>query len=93
MVHIPSETLGLLWPDMVGNLIGDKSNTVLFDNTKIKRAVPAFMTRTFFCKGARECVDYIYSHPECQVPDPEFDAWCDKMLEAWDKAVATFPRF
>ena len=92
-VHIPSETLGMLWPDMVGNLIGDKSNTVLFDNTKIKRAVPAFVTRTPFSRGARECVEYIDSHPECRTPDPEFDAWCDRMLEAWDRALETFPRF
>ena len=92
-VHIPSETLGRLWPDMVGNLIGDKSNTVLFDNTKIKRAVPAFITGTSFSRGAAECVKYIYSHPECQVPDPEFDSWCDRMLEAWDRAEETFPRF
>ena len=63
VVHIPSETLGRLWPDMVGNLIGDKSNTVLFDNTKIKRAVPAFTTGTFFSRSARECVEYIYTHP------------------------------
>ena len=92
-VHIPSETLGKLWPDMVGNLTGDKSNTVLFDNSKVKRAVPAFVTRTLFAQGARECVEYIYSHPECQVPDPEFDDWCDRMLEAWDRAEASFPSF
>ena len=92
-VHIPSETIGKLWPDMVGGLIGDKSNTVIFDNTKIKRAVPAFSTRTFFADGARECVEYIQAHPECQVPDPEFDSWCDRMLEAWDQAEKTFPRF
>lgn len=93
MVHIPSETIGLLYPDQVGGLIGDKSNTVLFDNTKIKRAVPAFTTTTNFSRGARECVEYIYSHPECQTPDLVFDAWCDRLLEAWDKALETFPRF
>ena len=92
-VHIPTETIGLLWPDQAGGLTGDKSNTVLFDNTKIKRAVPAFVQTTNFSRGARECVEYIYSHPECQTPDPEFDAWCDRMIEAWDRAVETFPRW
>jgi len=92
-VHIPSETLGLLWPDMVGNLIGDKSNTVLFDNTKIKRAVPAFVQTTNFSRGARECIAYIDAHPECRTPDPVFDNWCDRMLKAWDRAVETFPRY
>jgi len=92
-VHIPSGTLGRLYPDMVGNLTGDKSNTVLFDNTKIKRAVPWFQTTTLFSRGARECVDYIYSHPECQVPDPEFDNWCDRLLDAWGRMEATLPKF
>ena len=92
-VHIPSDTIGRLWPDMVGNLLGDKSNNVLFDNTKIKRAVPEFTTRTLFSRGVRECIAWLDAHPEAQVPDPEFDLWCDKMIEMWDKAEASFPRF
>ncbi len=92
-VHIPSETLGKLWPELVGNLIGDKSNNVLFDNSKIKRAVPEFMTRTRFDQGARECVEYMYSHPECQQLNPEFDSWYDSLIEAWDRAEASFPRY
>ncbi len=92
-VHIPTDTIGILWPEMVGGLTGDKSNTVIFDNTKIKREVPAFMTRTRFDQGARECVRYIDAHPDCQVPDPEFDLWCDRLLEKWDRALETFPRY
>jgi len=92
-VHIPSETIGRLWPDMVGNLLGDKSNNVLFDNTKIKRAVPAFRTETPFSRGVRECLSWLDQHPERQKLDPEFDRWCDQMIDAWDKAEAGFPRF
>lgn len=92
-VHIPSETIGRLWPDMVGNLLGDKSNNVLFDNTKIKRAVPAFRTETPFSRGVRECIAWLDQHPEKQKPDPDFDRWCDQMIEAWDKAEKGFPRF
>lgn len=93
MVHIPSETLSLLWPDKRGPLIGDKSNTVLFDNSKIKRAVPEFCASTRFADGVRGCIDYIYSHLDRQNPDPVFDAWCDKVIEAWDRAVETLPRY
>ena len=92
-VHIPSETIARLWPDMGSGLLGDKSNTVLFDNTKIRRAVPAFIQTTLFDRGARESVAYIYSHPECQTPDPVFDRWCDALLAAWDRAEASFPRY
>ena len=72
LVHIASETLGALCQSYVGSLLGDKSNTVLFDNAKIKRAVPEFVAAKRFDQGVREAVAYIYSHPECQRPDPAF---------------------
>ena len=93
LVHIASETLGMLNLEWVGALIGDKSNTVLFDNTKIKRAVPEYNATTRFDQGAREAVEYIYAHPECQTPDPEFDEWCDKVIEIYEKMVETMPKF
>ena len=82
----------MLCEEYVGNLTGDKSNTVIFDNSKIKRAVPQFCATTRFDQGVREAVDYIYSHPECQTPDPEFDAWCDAVIECYERMVAQLPR-
>lgn len=32
-------------------------------------------------------IDYIMQHPECQIEDPEFDAWCDKVIEAQENAL------
>jgi len=92
MVHIASDTLAVLCDACVGNLLGDKSNTVIFDNTKIKRAVPEFCATIRYDQGVREAVEYIYSHPECQRPDPEFDAWCDQVIELYEKMVATLPK-
>lgn len=92
MVHIASETLAKLGPDWEGALIGDKSNTVLFDNSKIKRLVPEFCATTRFDQGAREVVEYVYSHPECQTPDPEFDAWCDAVIEQYEQMMAKLPK-
>lgn len=77
--------------DLEGNLIGDKANTVIFDNQKVKRAVPGFVATTRFDRGVRLAVDHLLSHPELQVPDPEFDAWCDRViavLEAAKKSLA-----
>ena len=92
LVHMPSELLGRLYPDLVGNLLGDKANNVLFDNTKIKRAVPAFCAATRFDQGAEEVVRYVYAHPECQTPDPGFDAWCDAVIKEWDTMTRRLPR-
>ena len=72
--------------DFCGSLIGDKSNSVVFDNTKLKKLVPGFTTKVPFQKGVRIAVDYVLSHPECQKEDPEFDAWCDRVIEALEAA-------
>ena len=93
LCHIASETLAALWPDCRGSLLGDKSNTVLFDNTKLKRAVPQFATTIRFDQGVREAVAYVYSHPECQRPDPEFDRWCDQVIEGYEQMIQSLPHF
>lgn len=72
--------------DLEGNLLGDKSATVVFDCAKLKRAVPGFQAVTRFDEGVRRCVRYILSHPELQTEDPEFDAWCDRVIDAQEKA-------
>ncbi|MCC8049361.1 MAG: SDR family oxidoreductase [Clostridiales bacterium] len=74
--------------DLRGNLWGDKSNTVFFDNTKLKRLVPDFVQTVRFDQGVRLALDYIRLHPECQTPDPEYDAWCDRVIEVQDEALA-----
>lgn len=91
LYHVSSEFLASVAPyDYQGSLIGDKAVSVVFDNAKIKRLVPEFKCTTRFDEGARICVDYMMSHPQCQKEDPEFDAWCDRViasLEAAKKAV------
>ena len=72
--------------DFEGNLLGDKSVTVVFDCTKLKRAVPGFQATVRFDEGVRRCVAYLMDHPELQVEDPEFDAWCDRVIEVQEQA-------
>lgn len=72
--------------DFKGGLIGDKANSVVFDNSKLRRVVPSFAPSVSFDEGVRRVVDYVMSHPECQIEDPEFDAWCDKVIETLDEA-------
>ena len=72
--------------DFRGSLTGDKANSVVFDNTKLKRAVPGFMPSVRFEQGVRRTVEYVLSHPECQEEDPEFDRWCDAVIEELEAA-------
>ena len=74
--------------DYAGELLGDKSVSVVFDNRKLKRAVPDMKTAVPFHVGARKSLDYMLSHPECQKEDPDFDAYCDRVIAALEKAKA-----
>ncbi len=87
-VHVSSEFLDACSKyDFAGSLLGDKSNTVVFDNTKLKRLVPGFTATVRADQGIRSAIDYVLSHPECQADDPEFDGWCDKVIEVMNQAV------
>ena len=86
-IHVSSEFLDACSDyDLKGSLLGDKANTVVFDNTKLKRLVPGFTARVRYDQGIKQTVDYILSHPECRQEDPEFDAWCDAVVEAATEA-------
>lgn len=72
--------------DFEGGLIGDKANTVVFDNSKLKRAVPGFCATVRMDQGIKKTVEYVLAHEEYQVEDEEFDAWCERVIAALEKA-------
>lgn len=76
--------------DLCGSLTGDKANSVVFDNSKLKRAVPDYVPTVRFDQGVKRTIDYVLAHKECQVEDPEFDAWCDKVIEVLENAKKMF---
>jgi nucleoside-diphosphate-sugar epimerase len=87
--HISSDFLAAAGSyNFEGGLIGDKANSVVFDNTKLKRLVPGFMARVRFDQGIRHTINYVLTHRECQIEDPEFDEWCDKIIATREKAIA-----
>jgi nucleoside-diphosphate-sugar epimerase len=86
--HVSSYFLATCDPDYEGSLIGDKSNSVVFDNSKIKRLVPDYVPVVRFDRGVKWSIEYLMSHPELQVPDKGFDDFCDRVVEAQQKAVA-----
>lgn len=85
--YVPSDFLAAVSDyDYTGSLIGDKACSVVFDNTKLKRAVPEFCATVRVDQGIRSTIEYVCSHPECQLEDTEFDAWCDKVIAKLEKA-------
>jgi nucleoside-diphosphate-sugar epimerase len=88
-VHVSSEFLAACSKeDYRGGLLGDKANSVVFDNSKLKRLVPEFVATTRLDQGIRQTIEYILAHPEHQKEDKEFDIWCDKVIGALDAALS-----
>ena len=87
--YVPSDFLAATAPkkyDMEGNLLGDKANSVVFDNAKLKRAVPGLAMTIRFDQGVRRTLDYCMAHSDEQIPDPEFDQWCDRLVSVMKDA-------
>ncbi|MDR1838393.1 MAG: NAD-dependent epimerase/dehydratase family protein [Treponema sp.] len=72
--------------DFKGSLLGDKANSVVFDNTKLKRLVPDFCAKVRVDEGIRMTIANILGSPELQIEDTEFDEWCDKVIASIQSA-------
>lgn len=72
--------------DFTGSLIGDKANSVIFDNSKLKSVVPDFKAEISAAKGIEMTVRNILAHPEYQHEDKEFDLWCNKVIDTIEKS-------
>jgi len=89
-VHISSDFLAAAGKqyDFSGELLGDKAHTVVFDISKLRRMVPDFAPKITMVQGLRTTVQYVLTHTDCQHSDPEFDTWCDKIIDIRKKALA-----
>ena len=63
-------------------LIGERSQSIVYRNVKLKRLVPGFCAQVPFRDGIRKSLQFLLSHPEYQEEDPVFDRWCDALVEA-----------
>jgi len=86
VVHVPSDLIVAHDPEKLGTLIGDKSNSVVFDNSKIKRFVPEFHCEVKWAEGVRRSLAWFEAHPEFQTIDHEASRKWDSILSAFERA-------
>ncbi len=85
-VHVPSECIAAYDPGWGAGLLGDKAYSVIFDNTKIKRAVPGWMATIPYAQGVQEVLAWYDADPARQVSDPAWDALFDRIIAAYETA-------
>ncbi|MDR0885735.1 MAG: NAD-dependent epimerase/dehydratase family protein [Clostridiales Family XIII bacterium] len=68
--------------NFTGGLLGDKSNTAIFDTSKLKSLVPGYVGAIRFDQALETIIPNFLSNPALQVEDPAFDAFSDRVAEA-----------
>jgi len=96
IVHIASDFIAACMPDMAGSLLGDKTVSVVFDNSKIKRFVPGFCATTSFARGIKQTIAWFDADPARQRIDATADQQWDRLIDAYEQglqnAIKSFQR-
>jgi nucleoside-diphosphate-sugar epimerase len=89
IVHIPSDLIAAYDPDALGSLTGDKVNSSVFDNRKIKALVPDFQCGVPWSEGVRRSLAWFAADPSRQTIDARLNTIWDKILAEYGKAFPT----
>ena len=83
MIHIPTDFIIKEVPRITGDLIGDKSWSVVFDNSKIKSFVPEFQATIPFREGMRRALDWFAADKSRQRIDDHVNQEMDQIINAY----------
>ncbi len=86
LVHIASELLIAWRPELEGTLLGDKSHTAIFDNAKLRAAVPGFAPKIAYRDGIKRTLGWFDAAPSRRTSSPEVGAFIEQVLAAYAKA-------
>jgi len=85
-VHIPSDFIAQVCPEMRGGLLGDKAHSAIFDNSKIKSYVPDFTATIPFKQGIARTIAWFQANSSRRFVNDEVNLNMDKVLAAFAKA-------
>jgi nucleoside-diphosphate-sugar epimerase len=87
LVHIPSDFIATCVPEKKGTLLGDKSLSAVFDNSKIKQFVPGYCASTTFAEGVRQSLAWFNADPARKTIDPGTNTMLDKLILGYEKGM------
>jgi nucleoside-diphosphate-sugar epimerase len=86
IVHVPSEVIRSYDHEWGESLLGDKTHSMVFDNSKIKRFVSDFNATIPFSRGAEEIIAWYDADPSRRRIDQELDRTMDRIIDDWRRA-------
>ena len=87
LVHVPSDVIAAYDARWGEGLLGDKTHSMVFDNSKIKRFVPDFACTIPLSWGAREVIACYDADPARRKVNDEFDRLTDTIIAAQKRAL------
>ncbi len=87
IIHIASDLIAAYDPDALGSLTGDKVNSAVFDNRKIKRFVPEFQPKVTWAQGVRKALAWFEADPARQTIDEPANQLWDRIINAYQRAL------
>lgn len=88
LLHVPTDGIVAADPSLTGTLWGDKANTAIFDNSKLRSLVPDFAARVPFAEGIVETVKWFDADPARQEVDAEANALWDRIAAVYSRALS-----
>lgn len=83
IVHVPSDAIAAVHPGWGESLLGDKTYSAVFDNSKLRRVVPDFVATIPFEQGAREIIAWHDEDPARHKVDHTVDAAMDTLVDRY----------
>ena len=80
LVHIASDTIAAAAPELGPSLLGDKSHSLVFDNSKVKALVPEFICTVPFALGARQILSWFDANPDQQIVNEGLNSTFDQLI-------------
>ena len=85
IIHISSDFICKFDDSHTGTLLGDKSYSVIFDNSKIKTFVPGFTAKITFKEGIKRTIEWYNENPEYKTVDDSVNKKLDGIISAYEK--------
>ena len=83
LVYIPSEFLNKCDNQVGSSLLGDKSHSMIFDNSKIKQFVPEFKATIPFSEGIKRVLEWFEADPKRKIIDESINEGMDRIISLY----------
>lgn len=87
LIHITSDVITKYYPEWGDGLLGDKCRSVVFDNSKIKSAVPGWSAKISFEEGVRRSISWFEEKAERMILDKETEDKMDFLIQLQKKIL------